>query len=131
MASRSTVARYIADTLSSNDSAKRQKAITEAAAWLKTSGKSRQASYLAKDIEAALADNGYLFVTFTTARPVNDATRKLLKDYIVERTQAKTVECEFKVDAKLIGGVLITTPYGSLDASVQARLIKIVEGVYA
>ena len=120
------VARHIATTLSSGSD--RAKTIQEAAAWLKSHGKARQVSYLANDIAVALAESGYLFVEFYTARPVNEATKTALKKYISDTTDAKEIECEFKLDEKLIGGVLIHTPYGSLDASVRARLAKIVEG---
>ena len=121
------VAQHVADSLMAGKN--RENVIAEAAAWLKVHGKSRQARYLAQDIAWALAENGYIFVQFTTARPVDTAVKQQLEQYITQQTDAKTIECEFIVDTKLIGGVLIQTPYGTLDASVRARLAKIVEGV--
>lgn len=100
----------------------------EAAAWLKEHSKTRQATYLAQDVAVALADSGYVFVQFVTARPISPETEKQLITYVRDATNATKIECEFKVDQKLIGGVLIHTPYGTLDASVRARLSKIVEG---
>ena len=121
------VAQHVADSLMAGKN--RESVIAEAAAWLKVHGKGRQAPYLAQDIAWALAENGYIFVQFTTARPIDGAVKQQLEQYIAQQTDAKTIECEFIIDTKLIGGVLVRTPYGTLDASVRARLAKIVEGV--
>lgn len=129
MASRTMVAEYVADALLAGKN--RQQVVAETAAWLKENGKARQASYLTQDVARILADKGYVFVRFTTAHPVDTDTKATLKQYVAAQSGAKTVECEFIIDTKLIGGVLIEMPYGTLDASVKARLAKIVEGAYA
>ena len=126
MSSRTMVAHYVAKTLLNGGD--REKVTKEAAAWLKDNGKTRQASYLDKDVAMALADSGYVFVEVVTARPVSEATKQELIAYVTAATNAQKTECEFKTDEKLIGGVLLHTPYGTLDASVRARLAKIVEG---
>jgi len=126
MSSRTMVARHLAGALLSGKD--RATVTLEAAAWLKSRGKTRQANYLAQDVAVALADSGYVFVQFVTARPVSAATKQSLIAYVTESTKAQNIECEFTTDAKLIGGVLVHTPYGTLDASVRARLAKIVEG---
>jgi F0F1-type ATP synthase delta subunit len=127
MASRTAVAQYLAATLLGGGD--RQKAVNEAAAWLTTHGKSRQAVYLAQDVAKALANQGYLFATITTARPNDATTKKEIELFLQKETKATTVECAYMVDQKIIGGVLITTPYGTLDASVKATLATIIEGV--
>ncbi len=126
MTSRTAIARYIASSLQNGGD--RAMVTKEAAAWLKEHGKSRQATYLAQDVAVALADSGYVFAQLTTARPVSAETKKELESYISASTGATKIECEFLIDDKLIGGVLVHTPYGTLDASVRARLAKIVEG---
>jgi hypothetical protein len=126
MTSRTAVARYLATSLQNGSD--REKVTQEAAAWLKEHGKSRQAGYLAQDVAVALADDGYMFAQFTTARPISSEIKTELQTYIADSTGARKIECEFLIDDKLIGGVLVHTPYGTLDASVRARLAKIVEG---
>ena len=126
MSSRSAVAQHVAEVMMSGGD--RNKAITEAAAWLMTHGKARQVSYLANDIAQALADKGYLFARVTTARPITESTKQQITQFIKTETQAQTVECEYFIDESLIGGALIATPYGTLDASVKAALSTIIEG---
>lgn len=127
MVTRTAVAHQVATTLMSGGN--REQTINEAAAWLVAHGKSRQAAYLAKDVAQALAEKGYVFAEITTARPISGEAKQLIEAYIRKTVQADQVECEYKTDKKLIGGVLISTPYGTLDASVKAALATIIEGV--
>lgn len=126
MSSRSAVAHHVADVMIAGGN--RTKAINDAAAWLIAHGKARQVSYLANDIAQALADQGYLFARVTTARPVSEQSKEQITQFIMSETNAKTVECEYAIDESLIGGALIATPYGTLDASVKAALSTIIEG---
>lgn len=127
MSSRVQIAQYLADTLISGGD--RQRATREAAAWLKVHGRSRQAGYLARDVAEALNSSGYLYAVITTAKPATAAIKNHIESYLKEYSGAKSIECDYLVDPKLIGGVLLETPLGTLDASVRAELAKIVEGV--
>lgn len=129
MATRTQVAQYVANNIQSANTADRNKAIKTAANWLKKSGKTRQSSYLVRDITLELVKNGYVYVIITSARALDSNTINHLKQYIKKLHDANNVELDFKIDESLIGGVKIETPVGILDTSIKARLAKIVEGV--
>lgn len=127
MSSRTQVAQQVAGVLQSGGD--RAQIIAEVAAWLYEHGKTRQAPYLIDDVMQALASDGYVFATITSARPIPEKTRKNINTYLLSINGVKQIECEYLLDASLIGGMRIDTPLGMLDASVRARLAKIVEGV--
>ena len=125
MVSRVQVAHELAQRLTHE----RSKVVREAAAWLVTTGRVRQARYLARDVAGILADKGYVLVRVTSARPLDDAARGSLETYIREQTGARELELETTVDAAVIGGVQIETPLAGLDATVHTKLVRYAEGV--
>lgn len=131
MRSRSSVAQYAADALLSG-TVPREQLILQLAAWLKDTKYSRQAAYLINDIAIKLAEQGYIYVTITTAHPLSDETRQAVMHFIKDHyphTANLQIELQERIDASLVGGVLIDTPHGSLDASVKRKLMHIVKGV--
>lgn len=129
MKSRTKVASYAASALS-DGSTKREKLVTMLAAWLKDSKHSRQATYLVQDIAKILAENGYMYVTVTTAHELSPATRQSIEDFLKEQ-YGNTIQLEIDevVNPKIIGGIHLDTPHGSLDATVKSKLIQIIKGV--
>jgi F0F1-type ATP synthase delta subunit len=127
--SRTKVAAYAASALSEGTVA-RGELVEKLAAWLKDSKHSRQATYLVQDIAKILAENGYIFVTITTAHEISNDTRKsvesFLKDYYGTTIQLEINEV---INPGIIGGINIDTPNGSLDATVKSKLIQIIKGV--
>ena len=77
----------------------------------------------------ALADDGYVVANITAARPLSVASKKSVESYLLSLPGVEKIECTYLTDASLIGGLRIDTSLGVLDASVRARLAKIVEGV--
>jgi len=126
MVTRTQVAEYVADKLSSG----RTEAVQEAAAWLVATGRARQAQYLSRDVAKALAERGYMFARITSARTTSETARRAIEAFLKTQTGATTVELELGVDANLIGGVRIETPTAELDASVRQTLAQLVEGVH-
>jgi len=124
--SRLQIASVVADRLVAHD---RKQVVEAAAAWLVSTGRARQARYLARDVAAALANRGYVLVQVTTARALSEGAREDLVRFIKRHTGAKEVELEHTVDASVIGGVRIETPLAMLDATVQSKLARYVEGV--
>ena len=120
---RKEVARYVA----SQDGQARTAAIQEAAAWLIESKRVRQASYLAQDIAAVLAETGQLAAIVTSARPLSASAQSHVLANLKELTGADTVLMSFETNPSLIGGVIITTPTAELDASVRTTLRNLVE----
>lgn len=127
MASRQQVADYLSGNLI--DPRQRKMAMQAAAAWLMSTGRSRQAKYLAKDVAAVLASKGHVLVEVTTARPLAAAAREQIEAYVKRATGARHLELDAQVDASLIGGAIIETPDAVLDASLKTKLATYVEGV--
>lgn len=125
MASRLQVAGHVADHLASG----RQGAVQAAAAWLVSTGRTRQAQYLASDVATILASRGHVLVTVTTARPLGAEARTGIEAYVKRLTGATELEVVTQVDPSLVGGAVIETPNAILDASVRTKLTRYVEGV--
>lgn len=125
MATRTQIARNLALGLSTDRTA----AITSAAAWLSAKGKTRQASYLARDVAWILEQQGYVFARVTVAKPLTSVTEKAVVDYIKSASDATEVELEVIVDPSVIGGVRIETPSSTLDETVINRLQALVREV--
>ncbi len=103
--------------------------MNEAAAWLLSSGKVRQAAYLSKDVARIIAQSNYLYAVVTTARPLTSPARAGIEAYLKEITGATTIELSEVVDTRIIGGVRIETPTAILDGSVHSKLANLVEGM--
>jgi|GEM_PF-396192 F0F1-type ATP synthase delta subunit len=136
MASRAQVAEVLAATLADGGShesraaaVKRAAAVRQAAAWLVSTGRGRQADYLARDVAAVLERRGYALVRVVTARELEAGSRHKIEAYVKELTGVEKLELVTAVDPSLVGGVVIETPSARLDASVKQKLQKFVEGV--
>ena len=129
MQNRTTVARYSAEALLSGN-VSRKTLVLQLAAWLKESKNNRQAAYLIQDIAKKLAENGYLYVTVTTATAMTEQTKNSVTAFLNQHYgDDVTIELHEEVQPKIIGGVRIDTPHGSLDATVKRSLIQIIKGV--
>ncbi|HEY6736548.1 MAG TPA: F0F1 ATP synthase subunit delta [Candidatus Saccharimonadia bacterium] len=123
MASRLQVAQELAKSLRDG----RQAAVRSAAAWLVANGRQRQAQYLARDVAAVLARNGYLTVEVTAARPLAQSARAKIEHKLKALTGAHQLELSTSVDPALIGGAVIETPGGIMDTSVRTKLARYVD----
>lgn len=127
MSSRTQVAHHIAEVIRTGGD--RKTALRDTAAWLRAHGKVRQADYIVRDVMQSLANTGYIVADITSAKPLSTASKKNVESYLLSLPNVKEIECSYKTDTSLIGGLRIDTSLGVLDASVRARLAKIVEGV--
>jgi F0F1-type ATP synthase delta subunit len=100
--------------------------VREAAAWLLDHGQARGARYLAHDVAAVLAGQGYVQARVVTARELSAEARSTVEAYLRQATGAKSLELETATDPSLIGGIIIETPGRALDASVKAKLARYV-----
>ena len=124
--SRTQVAEYVSYRL--ND-VNRTTVIEQAAAWLTSTGKQRQAKYLAEDVARLLAtEQGYVLARITTAHTLESQQISSIRDYILSLSGGHEVECIYTVDPLVIGGVRIETPIGSLDETIQHRLMNLARG---
>lgn len=129
MLSRIQVAKYASDIIANGSNASRQEMIIKVSAWLIATGRSRQVSYMAKDIAKALSDKGYTLVTITTARPLQESTKTVINKYLSDKfghdNKFEVIEL---IDPKVVGGVLIDTPNGILDLTIKNKLKLIIKG---
>jgi F-type H+-transporting ATPase subunit delta len=125
MATRTQVAEYLAAGLK----AKRTETVRAAAAWLVTTGRTRQANYLTRDAAAALTRDGYLLARVTTARPLTAAARSAIETFLKRETSATEIELELIINPAVLGGTRIETPTAELDGTIKAKLATLLEGV--
>lgn len=125
MASRSQVATMLAEDFTAD----RASAVERTAAWLFTTGRQRQIPYLVNDVARVLSENGYVYAKVFVARDISTEAKSAIVSYVKQACNASEVEIEIIVQPDLIGGVIIETPFGSIDNSVKTKLAQFVEGV--
>ncbi len=118
MITRLQVARYVAAQLPQ----KRRQVLREAAAWLVSTGRTRQAKYLTQDVAKILAQDGYLAAQVTTARPLGSKLETELKDFLSRTTAAERIELTASVEPDLLGGVRLEIPTAELDTTLRSKL---------
>ena len=96
--------------------------ISQAAAWLIATGQTRRVGELASEVARLQAEQGDLWATVTTARPLTPASTKQIERFLKQKTGARRLQVEAKVDPAMIGGILIETPDRRLDATISAKL---------
>lgn len=118
--SRRVLASHAADRLIDGDNS----VIEELAALLVTEGRERESDILIRDIEDQLSRRGQLVVTIESARAVDDSTRAS----VAELFSGQTVHIREVIRPELIGGLRITTPARTLDATVLGKLKTLRKG---
>lgn len=90
--------------------------------------KKRRESYLeiiaVEFINQYKEQNNIVTATVTTAIPLDEATRKNILD-ILKKWYKAEIELHEKVDAKLIGGFIITVGSKQVDMSIQHQLMEL------
>lgn len=112
--SRRVLAKHAAERLARGEAV----VIDELAALLVSEGREREADILVRDIEDQLARDGQLVVTIESARKVDDSVRQ----QVAKLFPKKTVHIREVIRPELIGGLKITTPARTLDATVLGKL---------
>lgn len=120
---RTSLARF----LTSQPISKRPAVIRQAAAWLISTGQTRRAGELAMEVARLQAEEGHLWARVTTARPLEQASRRQVESYLQHRTGCRELELELVVDPRLIGGLRIETADQALDATVQTKLRRLIQ----
>ena len=112
--SRRVLAAHAANRLIAGDSS----VMEELAALLIEEGREREVDILVRDIEDHLSRNGQLVVTIESARAIEDSVRVCVASLFPK----KTVHIREIIRPELIGGLKITTPARTLDATVLGKL---------
>ena len=93
------------------------------AAYLVEHKRVNEADLIVNDItHELLTQNGQLLATVTSARELTETIRAEVATLLRAQTGAATVVLSEKIDASLIGGVVIQTPDHVLDTSVRKTL---------
>jgi F0F1-type ATP synthase delta subunit len=130
MLSRTAVANHAAKILLSGNQKDRDVLVEQLAAWLKTSGRRRQAKYLVNDIALKMSQKGYNLVSLTTAFSLSSTAKTAILAYLQDiYGQDASFEIVEIIDKNVVGGVLIDTPSGILDLTVKNKLMTIIKGV--
>ncbi len=115
--SRRKIAAYLADELIAGRSVAKQ-----LASYLIETKRTREATLVVRDIEAALADRGVMVADVSSARELAADTQAAITTYLKQNPEIKNVHIRSHVDPHLLGGVRIDTPGARLDATIRHRL---------
>ena len=118
--SRRVLARSIASKLI--DGADAQVLIPQLAAYIVDQKLVNHVEEIIQDIAYEISRRGVLDITVTTARPLTDDLRRLVKEFVSQQQQVDTIEFTETVDESIVGGIVIETPNKRFDASVASRI---------
>jgi F-type H+-transporting ATPase subunit delta len=121
--SRTALARF----LISQPASQRPHHIKQAAAWLVSTGQARRTPELVNEVARLQAEQGHLWASVTTARPLSAESTKQIEKFLKRTTGASTLEIETKVNPDLIGGALIETASQQLDSTIATKLRQFIQ----
>lgn len=86
----------------------------------------REVEVIARAVEGELlSQRGELAATIVSARALSRDITAALKQWLRQRTGARTVTLTTRADAALVGGAVITTPHEEIDLSVSHKLTRL------
>ena len=119
--SRRQLARHAASQLLGGTA--KERVLQQLAAYLVANHREREVDLLARDLETALADHGYIKATVTSARSLSTEAKNAVLDIVQSKYKgAKNIELVEELDASLIGGFKLRLPDSQLDESIKAKL---------
>ena len=116
--SRRKLSEYVAGKLLSGD----KTALSELAAHLIETRRTKEADLIVRDIESALQSKGVLVADIESAHGLESNVRESLSDYLKKHTSATKVVLREQIDESLIGGVRVHTPDATLDTTIRRKL---------
>lgn len=120
--SRRVLVRTIVDQLESEKTADVMKRL---AAYVIENKLSKQIELILADIEAELTRRKVVIADVTSARPLVEASREAIIDYIRGLTNVQNPELRESVDETLLGGVVIKVAGTELDSSLKTKLQRL------
>lgn len=122
---RRAVARHVAEQLVDGDAVA---TITQLAAYLVATHKTKQVDRYIADIEVELAARGVVVADVTTARPLSDELRKNVEALIATQTGGRHVALREHVDKGIIGGMIVRSAGTEYDRSIK-RAVRALRSV--
>ncbi|HET8884170.1 MAG TPA: F0F1 ATP synthase subunit delta [Candidatus Saccharimonadales bacterium] len=114
--SRRKMAAFAADKLAAGSSP--ADALREVAAYLVTSGRTREQELLVRDIEDAMAARGIVVADVASAHSLDASIEAEIKAL----TGAKSLQLRKSVDETLLGGIRIDIPGKRFDGTIRHKL---------
>ena len=99
--------------------------LSQIAAYLIETGKTKDYPLVISDIERQLAELGSVLVRVKSARPLSKKSTNKIKEFMLNKTGANNIEVLSEIDESVIGGAIISTADDTLDISLQNRLNKL------
>jgi F-type H+-transporting ATPase subunit delta len=95
-------------------------------AWLSRRGEAKKLGKIVREAERLIRErSGTAVVRITTAHPVNETLRTLLRKQAASVFVGKAVETSFVTDASLIGGVKMQSEEVLYDATLATRVERL------
>ena len=118
--SRRAIAEYISAGLI--DGTSKKTLLTQLAAYLVESRRTKELDLIVRDIEFNLSQKGVVQTTITSAFDLSAETKKALEAFVKSKTKATQVSLTSVVEPSVIGGVKISIPGRELDQTVAHKL---------
>lgn len=119
--SRRKISSYIADELIAHNN----DVLSELAAYLLETNRTKELELIVRDIEDALAARGVVIADVVSAHSLSDQSRQELEKFVSTQTGATTVTFREAVDASVIGGVRLALPGKEMDATIRRKLMTL------
>lgn len=117
--SRRTIAAYAADELLAG---RKDALLPKLAAYLVEHRMTGGIELLVADVERQLARRGVLVADVASARPLGDELQQTITNMLTAASGVTTVLPRLRIDSGLLGGIVITSPVGTLDTSIRSKL---------
>lgn len=102
-----------------------KEAVTQVAAYLTASRRTKEADMIARDVAATMAAHGQVYGTLTTAAPLSKALHADIETMVAATTKADDVQLEAIINPAVIGGFLVEVPGRRQDATVATALSQL------
>jgi len=99
-----------------------QYALEALAATLFSSSRSRDAELVVREIGRVSAEAGHVPAHIISARELSHELKQSIENLIKDTSHAQTVSASYEVNPDILGGFIVSTPTGEIDASIQGTL---------
>lgn len=100
-------------------------ALQQVAAYLLSSGRTKEADLIVREVEEQLSNNGRIVARVASARKLDADQQREIIQMIKNTTGAESVEIINEVDPSHLGGVVVRTPKQEVDLSIRSRLNRL------
>lgn len=119
--SRRRLANYAAEQIL----AKKKDIVTQLAAYLHDTGRTKELDLLVRDINNALADKNLVLAEVSSARELDNASREELNTLLSKRYKTNDINISESIDLNLLGGVKIRTAHEEFDGSLKRKINRL------